>query len=49
MVGIVKDWSIEKSGEFFKIELTPSASFSKIDDVMILDNLSFAEINSLDE
>ena len=49
MVGIVKDWSLEKSGEFFKIELTPSVSFSKVNDVMIIDNLSFDEINSLDE
>ena len=49
MVGIVKDWSLEKSGEFFNIKLTPSVSFSKINNVMIIDNLSFAEIKSLDE
>jgi len=49
MVGIVKDWSLEKSGEFFNIKLDPSVSFSKVKNVMIVENLSFAEINSLDE
>jgi len=49
MIGIVKDWSLKKSGEFFNIKLTPSVSFSKIDNVMVLENNSFAEIKSLDE
>ena len=49
MVGTVTDWSLEKSGEFYKIQLTPSVSFSKVNDVFILDNLFFEEINSLNE
>ena len=49
MIGIVKDWSLQKSGEFFNIKLTPTVSFSKIDNVMIIENISFAEIKSLDE
>ncbi len=47
MVGTVMNWTLEKSGEFYRISVNPSASLTNVDNVFIVNNLSKQEINSL--
>ena len=49
LVGIVQSWDLEKSGEFYKIKLSPMSTFNTLNNVFIVNNLSSTEIHSLYE